>query len=773
MGIAGLWPLLEPTSIPTTLEVLEGKKLAVDVSLWIYQAQMGYSNEVRCPHLALLVNRMCKLLFYRIRPVFVFDGPDVPVFKHRVLDSRRLKKIADDVTLNPTKKKHMKKIASGTQSSSQYEASINKLISPKKGSRNDDMFRVPEVTFNMNSVDKRENEESTSEEEVYDDEVVVVRDDFLKEEASVSDVRRQVEILVDERERLRKSRLNPSKIPTDSQDFSTFQLRRLLSRGRLNAKIEQLAKGSSGSSGMNFSVRGPHGEQHILKYGEDDDVVEIKEQTTEFSRPLPEGFDLSLDYLRPQIATYQKNESLKDNMNVSSESDFGEKVDRYLSKSEMIGEVVRRRGGPLERAAAQSDAWSCSDDDDFIDVPEEKVEGEEEEGAKTNVNKKEQEKKESVQRPTTPEWDPARFDKELESSSGTHDDWKTLADVADDKTLIRDPGVYKDLQDFLTACGFPWIEAPGEAEAQCVELERLGLVEGVVSDDSDVWAFGAQNHYNFLNTKKKLGLEQEDYVALAIISGGDYSSGLRQIGMITALEILAEFSDKRSHQDVTSAEKRVTSSIYFFSWRRFYTAELRKALAVIKVNNELKDVQKLVNRDVIKAYFEPKVDDSSETLRWKAVDVSRVRQMLSQQLGVQGNKFEEQILVPLNRWNDFIARRSSYQRHITSYAHKIEQSSKEQKTQLTKRSWNALKRLATRTENPLGEESSLICQASFVDEGSSLPEPSTSKSTKPATTRKRGAAAKRGKSKTAPGRKTNKKSEAVLRLSESSDSDFD
>jgi DNA excision repair protein ERCC-5 len=83
MGVLGLWQLLNPTSRSIKLESLEGKILAIDISIWLHQAAKGSMS--KNAHILMLYNRICKLLYFKIKPIFVFDGAEVPIFKKRVL----------------------------------------------------------------------------------------------------------------------------------------------------------------------------------------------------------------------------------------------------------------------------------------------------------------------------------------------------------------------------------------------------------------------------------------------------------------------------------------------------------------------------------------------------------------------------------------------------------------------------------------------------------------------------------------------------------------
>ena len=112
----------------------------------------------------------------------------------------------------------------------------------------------------------------------------------------------------------------------------------------------------------------------------------------------------------------------------------------------------------------------------------------------------------------------------------------------------------EEVIELLQAFDLPYIVAPFEAEAQCAILETLGLVDGIVTEDSDVFLFGGETVYrNIFNDRKyvevylakdaekELGVERQDLVALAFLLGSDYTEGINGIGIVNAMEILQAF----------------------------------------------------------------------------------------------------------------------------------------------------------------------------------------------------------------------------------------
>lgn len=129
------------------------------------------------------------------------------------------------------------------------------------------------------------------------------------------------------------------------------------------------------------------------------------------------------------------------------------------------------------------------------------------------------------------------------------------------KAFFQECQQYKSL---LTAMGFLVLEAEGEAEKMCAELNMRKLVDGVLTSDGDSIIYGAQVVYKGISTERKdqkaakftsslieseLGLNHKDLVAFALLSKGDINDGVPSVGEKTFLELHKEMK-KNGIEDV-------------------------------------------------------------------------------------------------------------------------------------------------------------------------------------------------------------------------------
>ena len=100
--------------------------------------------------------------------------------------------------------------------------------------------------------------------------------------------------------------------------------------------------------------------------------------------------------------------------------------------------------------------------------------------------------------------------------------------------------------------------APGEAEAYCAWLDRAGLVDAVVSDDSDCFCYGAKTVLRNFSTdpknfsvtrctakrlREELGLSRQRLVVMALFLGSDYNPGGIKHNRINALAMIKIHND--------------------------------------------------------------------------------------------------------------------------------------------------------------------------------------------------------------------------------------
>jgi len=214
-----------------------------------------------------------------------------------------------------------------------------------------------------------------------------------------------------------------------------------------------------------------------------------------------------------------------------------------------------------------------------------------------------------------------------------------------------------ECQALLRLFGLPYITAPMEAEAQCAELVRLNLVDGIVTDDSDIFLFGGTRVYkNMFNSnkfvecylasdlEKELSLSRDQLISIAHLLGSDYTEGLMGVGPVTALEILSEFPS----QDGLREFKEWWSSAQLSS------APLTSEISTFRKKFRRSQAAKLFlppvfpNHAVTEAYLKPEVDRTPEPFQWGVPDLDKLRDFLMATIGWTQERTDE-VLVPVIR----------------------------------------------------------------------------------------------------------------------------
>lgn len=208
-------------------------------------------------------------------------------------------------------------------------------------------------------------------------------------------------------------------------------------------------------------------------------------------------------------------------------------------------------------------------------------------------------------------------------------------------------------QALISLFGFPYHTAPGEAEAECAHLQRLGVVDATLSEDVDTLMFGCQmllknwssegnavggvpTHvtvYELSKIEKERGLTPEGMIMAALMSGGDYiPAGVPRCGIRTAVdaarggfgEDLCVLGAKRDEPGLKAWRERLTHELRTND-RKLFTRK----------NNRIVVPEVFPDWKVLGYYLNPVLSPTTADIvvsgpRWGEVDVPGLRDFVQE-----------------------------------------------------------------------------------------------------------------------------------------------
>lgn len=121
------------------------------------------------------------------------------------------------------------------------------------------------------------------------------------------------------------------------------------------------------------------------------------------------------------------------------------------------------------------------------------------------------------------------------------------------------PHMARELIQVLRSHSIPYLVAPYEADAQLTYLEQMGLIDGVISEDSDLLVFGCRRvlfkmdtyghcveiqraHLAHVTQPSLAGWSDREFRHMAILSGCDYLPSITGMGLRSAHRLLRKYA---------------------------------------------------------------------------------------------------------------------------------------------------------------------------------------------------------------------------------------
>jgi len=249
MGVQGLWTLLAPAGRRIKIENLEGKVLAIDVSIWLLKMIHGYlqlgSEEYRNIHLTGIFRRIVKLLFYGIKPVFVFDGK-FPELKRETVRKRQEYRDRRRVDLKKVAQKFLSKVLED-----RLKETVGRVLQPRRVSQSPTKSQSFEDVMGIEEEKKNQDEDENKvfeDEQVFDYEFdfivnenqeILVENGVDLEEFYLQDTETQYAIVKRVKERMRDNKIKKYLEIDDLNDLSKMHIQDYVKNIQRKNKLEK------------------------------------------------------------------------------------------------------------------------------------------------------------------------------------------------------------------------------------------------------------------------------------------------------------------------------------------------------------------------------------------------------------------------------------------------------------------------------------------------------------------------------------------------------